>query len=187
MAKSWLLAGAMLACIGAPVMAADAPAQKLTLKRVFGSPDLSGPQPQSLKLSPDGTLLTSLRPRADEKQRFDLWALDTRTGVERMLVNSKKVGSGAELSEAEKMQRERDRSISGKTGIVSYDWSPDGKTILVPIDGDLYLAGLDGKVTRLTENVGGALNPRISPAGGFVSYVRDRTSSCSRWAARRTR
>jgi dipeptidyl-peptidase-4 len=90
-----------------------------------------------------------------------------------MLIDSKKVGSGAELSEAEKMQRERDRSISGKTGIVSYEWSPDGKTILVPIDGDLYLAGLDGTVTRLTENVGGALNPKISPAGGFVSYVRD--------------
>jgi dipeptidyl-peptidase-4 len=173
MAKPWLLAGVMLACIAAPVMAAEAPAQKLTLKRVFGSPDLSGPQPQSLRLSPDGTLLTSLKPRADEKQRFDLWALDTRTGQERMLVDSKKVGSGAELSEAEKMQRERDRSISGKTGIVSYEWSPDGRTILVPIDGDLYLAGLDGKVTRLTENVGGALNPRISPAGGFVSYVRD--------------
>ncbi|WP_260598763.1 S9 family peptidase [Sphingomonas endolithica] len=175
MTKSWLLAGAMLACAGTPALAADrvsAPSQ-LTLKRVFGSPDLSGAQPQSLKLSPDGTLLTSLRPRADEKQRFDLWALDTRTGQERMLIDSKKVGSGAELSEAEKMQRERDRSISGKTGIVSYEWSPDGKTILVPIDGDLYLAGLDGTVTRLTQNVGGALNPKISPGGGFVSYVRD--------------
>ncbi len=170
-----LLASAMLVSVATPALAAEpAPkAQVLTLKRVFGSPDLSGPQPQSLKLSPDGTLLTSLRPRADEKQRFDLWALDTKTGQERMLVDSKKVGSGAELSEAEKMQRERDRSISGKTGIVSYEWSPDGKTILVPIDGDLYLAGLDGKVTRLTENVGGALNPKISPAGGYVSYVRD--------------
>lgn len=176
MAKALLLAGVMLAGLGTPVLAAEpAPATDapLTLKRVFASPDLSGPQPQSLKLSPDGTLLTSLRPRADEKARFDLWALDTRTGVERMLVDSKKVGSGAELSEAEKMQRERDRSLTGKTGIVSYEWSPDGKTILVPIDGDLYLAGLDGKVTRLTENVGGALNPRISPGGGFVSYVRD--------------
>ncbi|MEN2784999.1 DPP IV N-terminal domain-containing protein [Sphingomonas qilianensis] len=175
MAKPWLLAGVMLAGLGSPALAADpaTPPPPLTLKRVFGSPDLSGPQPQSLKLSPDGTLLTSLKPRADEKQRFDLWALDTRTGQERMLVDSKKVGSGAELSEAEKMQRERDRSISGKTGIVSYEWSPDGNTILVPIDGDLYLAGLDGTVTRLTENVGGALNPKISPGGGFVSYVRD--------------
>ena len=39
-----------------------------------------------------------------------------------MLVDSKKVGSGAELSEAEKMQRERAR-IGGSKGIVAYDWA----------------------------------------------------------------
>ena len=55
-------------------MAADAPqgATALTLERVFGSPDLSGPVPRALKLSPDGALLTSLKARADEKDR--LWA-----------------------------------------------------------------------------------------------------------------
>ena len=94
--------------------------------------------------SPKGSaLLTSLRPRADERERFDLWARDTRTGAERMLVDSKRVGSGAELSEAEKMQRERAR-IGGSKGIVAYDWAPDGRSILVPLDGDLYLATLDG-------------------------------------------
>src|SRR4051812_40567751 len=75
--------------------------RQLTLERVFASPDLSGPQPRALKLSPDGTLVTLLKPRADEKERYDLWAIDTRTGAERMLIDSKKVGSGAALSEAE--------------------------------------------------------------------------------------
>jgi dipeptidyl-peptidase-4 len=89
-----------------------------------------------------------------------------------MLVDSKKVGSGAELSEAEKMQRERDRSIAGNTGIVSYDWAPDGKSILVPVDGDLFLAALDGGVTRLTNTPDGELNGVVSPKGGFVSFVR---------------
>ncbi|WP_405051330.1 DPP IV N-terminal domain-containing protein [Sphingomonas sp. LC-1] len=159
--------------MGAPVMAAEPEKQgDLTLARVFGSPDLSGSQPRGLRLSPDGTLLTSLRPRADEKERLDLWARDTRTGEERMLVDSKKVGSGAELSEAEKMQRERAR-IGGSKGIVAYDWAPDGKSILVPLDGDLYLAGLDGQVRRLTNTPGGELNPIVSPKGGFVSFVRD--------------
>jgi len=155
-------------------MAAETPAAPgaLTLARVFGNPDLSGPQPRSLKLSPDGTLLTYLKPRADEKERLDLWARDTRTGEERMLVDSKRVGSGAELSEAEKMQRERAR-IGGSKGIVAYDWAPDGKSILVPLDGDLYLAGLDGTVRRLTNTPGGELNPVVSPRGGFVSFVRD--------------
>ncbi|WP_294089207.1 DPP IV N-terminal domain-containing protein [Sphingomonas sp.] len=165
-----------------------AAAEPLTLKRVFASPDLAGPQPRALKLSPDGALLTSLRPRADEKERFDLWALDTKTGREWMLVDSKAIGSGAELSEAEKMQRERAR-IGGSRGIVAYDWAPDGKAILVPLDGDLFLATLDGKVTRLTETSAGELNPAISPKGGYVSFVRDQNlfvqplKGAAAWAA----
>lgn len=190
--RAWLL-GLALASVGSAAMAADqvtppaappveqpaaAPAAQpaapgaLTLSRVFGNPDLSGQQPRALRLSPDGALLTSLRSRADEKERFDLWATDTRTGQERMLVDSKRVGSGAELSEAEKMQRERAR-IGGSKGIVAYDWAPDGKSILVPLDGDLYLAGLDGNARRLTNTPGGELNPVVSPKGGFVSFVRD--------------
>jgi len=160
--------------LGAPLMANDALAQSkdLTLERVFASPDLNGPQPRAAKLSPDGKFLTLLRNRADEKERFDLWAMDTRTGEWRMLVDSKKFGTGAEMSEAEKMQRERAR-IAGTKGIVAYDWAPDGKSVLVPLDGELYRAGLDGSVAKLPAKVGPKLNAEISPAGGFVSYVQD--------------
>ncbi|MCI4589424.1 S9 family peptidase [Sphingobium sp. BYY-5] len=170
--KAGAALGALLLIPIFPVQAQDIAGQKLTLERVFASPDLAGSQPRALKLSPDGTLVTLLKPRADEKERLDLWAIDSQTGAERMLVDSKKTGSGAELSEAEKMQRERDRSVAGSSGITSYDWSSDGKSILVPVDGDLYLAGLDGKVTRLTDTPDGELNGVVSPKGGFVSFVR---------------
>ena len=166
--KSGAAIGALLAATAIPAGAQE----KLTLERVFANPDLSGPQPRALKLSPDGTLVTLLKPRADEKERLDLWGIDSSTGAERMLVDSKKIGSGAALSEAEKMQRERDRSIAGNTGIVSYDWAPDGKSILVPVDGDLFLAALDGGVRRLTNTSDGELNGVVSPKGGFVSFVR---------------
>ena len=176
--RTWVLGAALLIGAGA-AMPFDAGAQttapaetaKLTLARVFANPDLNGQQPRALKLSPDGTLLTSLRNRADEKERFDLWATDTRTGVSRMLVDSRKVGSGADLSEAEKMQRERAR-IGGQKGIVAYDWAPDGSAILVPLDGDLFLAGLDGGTRRLTDTPDSELNPVISPRSGYVSFVR---------------
>lgn len=172
--RVWMAAlGAGLTIWAASAVAEPAGrAPKLTLERVFASPDLAGDQPQALRLSPDGSLLTSVRPREDERNRFDLWAMDTRTGAWRMLVDSRSVGSGAELSEAEKMQRERDRSKAGKTGILDYDWAPDGKTILVPIDGELFIASLDGNVRKL-EGTKGALNPVVSPKGGHVSFVRD--------------
>ena len=174
--RGWLLAVA-LASVGSAALAADpasppaaVTAEHLTLARVFGSPDLSGSQPRALKLSPDGGLLTYLKPRADEKERLDLWARDTRTGTERMLVDSKKVGSGTELSEAEKMQRERAR-IGGSKGIVAYSWTPDGSGILVPLDGALYLADLSGHVRKLAPGAADPLNAAVSPRGSYVSYV----------------
>jgi dipeptidyl-peptidase-4 len=156
----------------AVAQAAQDAQQTLTLARVFGSPDLNGTAPRNLQISPDGRFVTVLRNRPEEKERFDLWAMDATTGEWRMLVDSKKVGSGAELSEAEKMQRERAR-IAGSQGIVAYDFAPDGQSILVPLDGDLFLATLDGQVRRLTETQSGELNPLVSPQGRYVSFVRD--------------
>lgn len=168
----WLVAGSLLASIAASPAMAEQTQQQLTLERLYSSPDLNGPRPRALKLSPDGTLVTLLRNRADDRERYDLWAIDATTGQASMLVDSKRIGSGAELSEEEKMQRERAR-IGGTRGIVAYDWAPDAQSLLVPLDGDLFLAARDGKVRRLTETASGELNATISPKGGFVSFVRD--------------
>ena len=59
------------------------------------------------------------------------------------------------------MQRERAR-IANLTGIVAYDWAPDGKRIVVPLDGDIYLADLAGNVKRLTNTKGSELNATVS-------------------------
>ena len=84
-------------------------AQELTLERVFASPSLNGQTPRQVKFSPDGKYLTLLRNRADDTSRYDLWGFDIATGEWKMLVDSEALGSGRELSEDEKMQRERAR------------------------------------------------------------------------------
>lgn len=164
------VAAAQGAPVSAPVPAASA---DLTFARVYGSPSLNGPVPREVKLSPDGRYLTLLRGRADDREQYDLWGYDRTTGQWSMLVDSRKLGSGKDLSEAEKMQRERLR-IGDLKGIVSYTWSADSQSILVPLDGDLFLANLDGTATRLTDTSEGELNPALSPKGGYVSFVRDR-------------
>jgi len=163
-------AGAAIA-LSATAQAQTTP-RPLTLERVFAAPSLTGSAPRGLKLSPDGRLVTLLRNRADDLERYDLWAIDPATGAARMLIDSKALGSGAALSEAEKMQRERAR-IGNLKGIVDYLWSPNGQSILVPLDGDLYLADLAGKVRRLTNTPVGELNPAVSKTGRYVSFVRD--------------
>ncbi|AEI38546.1 peptidase S9B dipeptidylpeptidase IV domain protein [Zymomonas mobilis subsp. pomaceae ATCC 29192] len=159
----------VLAAVMIPISASAA---NLTLDRIFASPSLSGPTPRSLALSPDGHYATLLRPRADDLNRYDLWAIDTRNGKSRMLIDSKKVGSGTEISEAEKMRRERAR-VGGTLGIVTYNWSPDGHSILVPLDGDLYLATLNGSVRRMTDTPSTEVDAQVSAAGHYLSFVRD--------------
>ncbi|KUO53475.1 MAG: peptidase S9 [Sphingomonadales bacterium BRH_c42] len=172
--RSLLFAAALLAAAPAFAegpMTAETPA--LTFERVFASPSLDGSSPRQAKLSPDGRWLTLLRNRPDDRERYDLWGYDRESGEWRMLVDSEKLGSGRELSEDEKMQRERAR-VGSLKGIITYQWASDGKSVLVPLDGDLYLARLDGSVTRLTDTEESELNPKLSETGKFVSFVRER-------------
>ncbi|MEP2736185.1 MAG: DPP IV N-terminal domain-containing protein [Erythrobacter sp.] len=169
-----ILAAAL--CFAAPVLAEDKPMTEtgdLTFERVFASPSLNGPSPRAAKLSPDGRYLTVLRNREDDLSRYDLWGFDRTSGKWTMLVDSEKLGSGRELSEDELMQRERAR-VGNLKGIITYQWASDGSGVLVPLDGDLYLAKLSGEVTRLTDTEEGELNPKLSPKGEYISFVRDR-------------
>ncbi|HEY4070546.1 MAG TPA: DPP IV N-terminal domain-containing protein [Sphingomicrobium sp.] len=161
----------------APLLLALAPPpgvaqKKLTIERIFASPPISGKTPRVLQLSPDGRYAALLQPRAEDRERFDLWAMDTSTGQLRMLVDSTKIGGG-EISEAEKMRRERAR-VGGSKGIVEYEWAPDGKSILTPVDGDLYLADVaTGSIRRLTSTPATEIDAHVSEGGRFVSFVRD--------------
>ncbi|MBA4164368.1 MAG: S9 family peptidase [Erythrobacter sp.] len=165
-----------LALVCAPALAEEpmtAETPKLTFERVFASPSLDGSSPRQAKLSPDGRWLTLLRNRETDRERYDLWGYDRESGEWTMLVDSEKFGSGRDLSEDEKMQRERAR-VGNLKGIITYQWASDGSAVLVPLDGDLYLARLDGTVTRLTDTEESELNPTLSETGKFVSFVRER-------------
>jgi dipeptidyl-peptidase-4 len=166
-----------LVCAAAPMSAAaqtsNGGTPRLTPERVFADPDLNGPRARGLAFSPDGRRVTYLRPKADDQDVLDLWAADIAGGEPRLLVDSRKLSPDARtLSEAEKARRERAR-VSAR-GIVDYDWDREGRSLLVPLDGDLFLADAgSGSVRRLTQTPGDEVDARVSPRGGYVSFVRD--------------
>ncbi len=164
------LAGAALVL---PVAAQAQSQERLTPERVFGNPDLNGPRARGVKLSPDGQLVTYLKSEAGDQNTLDLWAADVKGGEPFKLIDASVLQpKGKELSEAEKSRRERMRIR--ERGVVEYAWDDQGKFILVPLDGDLYLADrATGKVRRLTETPGDEVDAKVSPRGHFVSYVRD--------------
>ncbi|MCK5911206.1 MAG: DPP IV N-terminal domain-containing protein [Caulobacter sp.] len=160
----------------AAVLALSSPAlaEKLTPERIFADPSLSGPTAKGVALSPDGKRVTYLKAKPDAANVQDLWAADVKGGEPYRLIDSAALSSGnKELSEAEKARRERAR-VAATRGIVEYSWDKQGRFILAPLDGDIYLAAVaDGKVTRLTETPGDEVDAKVSPKGGYVSYVRD--------------
>ncbi|WP_119717494.1 S9 family peptidase [Cognatilysobacter tabacisoli] len=153
-------------------------ARTLTLEAITGAAALSGPTLTKPKISPDGTRVGFLRGKDGNRNRLDLWAYDVASGRAALLVDSAVVLPGEEtLSDAEKARRERQR-IAALSGIVDYQWAPDGQRLLFPLGGELYLydLGKSGQdaVRKLTNGEGFATDPKLSPRGGFVSFVRDR-------------
>ncbi|MBM0107484.1 S9 family peptidase [Steroidobacter sp. S1-65] len=151
-------------------------AEPLTVERIFADPDLAGPRLREPKFSPDGRYVTYLQGKTDNKDQLDLWAFDTRNGTARLLVDSRKlVGDEKKLSAEEEARRERQRTASLR-GIVEYEFSSDGKRLLIPLGGDLYLYDLDAKaepVTRLTHSESYETDAKLSPGGRYVSFIRD--------------
>ncbi len=67
---------------------------------------------------------------------------------------------------------------------VSLDVSPDGKTIVFDVLGDLYTLPITGgKATRITSGTGWDQQPRYSPDGAQITFVSDRNGSKNVWIA----
>ncbi|GBF57484.1 dipeptidyl aminopeptidase 4 [Candidatus Phycosocius bacilliformis] len=148
---------------------------RLTLDRLFADPALNGPVTRAAKFSPDGKLVTWLRPNDSDFLRLDLWAAPVSGGAPFMLVDSKAlVPDEGALSAEEAARRERQR-LAGSRGLVSYDWDKKGEAILAPLGGDLYYVPLANPANprRLTQTPAFETDGQISPGGAFVSFIRD--------------
>ncbi len=156
------------------VLCGSAFAEKLTPERLFSDPDLAGPTARGTAMSPDGSRVTYLKAKPDAANIQDLWAINVAGGEPYRLIDANALSSATkELSEAEKARRERAR-VAAVRGVIDYSWDKQGRFILVPLDGDLYLVTVaDGKVSRLTNTPSDEIDAKVSPQGNFVSYVRD--------------
>lgn len=148
-------------------------AKKLTVERIYSSPSLSGPSMRGLKISPDGARVTFLKGKESDYERLDLWEYHIESGKTRLLFDSDDLQSGKEeLSDEEKARRERMR-LKG-SGIVSYQWSKDGKALLFPLGGDIYYHKIGDKSARkLFTSKEFETDIKFSPKANYVSYIRD--------------
>ena len=175
LAPTLALCAALLTSVaGAAPLAA---AQTLTIARLFEGPDLAGASLRRVRFSPDGKLVTFLQGKPAAKDRLDLWALDVASGARRRLVDSAAlVADEGKLSAEEEARRERQRT-SSLAGIVDYEFSNDGRWLLLPLAGDLFVYDLGAPagtspVRRLTATRDAETDARFSPDARYVSFVR---------------
>ncbi len=126
--------------------------------------------PTPLAITADGAVLFRRTP--PRAFAADLYELDTKTGAVKTLVSvAELLGTGDEqLSEAEKARRERTRTVT--RGIVDIDVSTDGRFVMFPLGGMLYVRARPPGTRRTIDPNGEAYDPHLSPDGARIAFVR---------------
>lgn len=162
-----LLAVAALLSAAAPSSESDSVLRQLAETRSF-----TLGRPAAVEITPDEETVLFLR-SPPTSGVSSLFAFDVATGQTRELLTPERVMAGAEetLSPEERARRERMR-VPGR-GFTSYALSGDGRKVLLTLSGKLYVVERgSGKVTSLNSGAG-VIDPRFSPDGKQVAYVRD--------------
>ncbi len=128
----------------------------------FPRPGLSGPG--KISFTPDGRRVVFLWAE-DGGLRRVLWELDPATGRRSVLFDPGAGVTDANVSREEALRRERQRLR--ETGVTHYAFSEKG-ALLVPLRGELRLRRGAEDVVLAT----GAIDPRFSPDGSRVAFVR---------------
>jgi dipeptidyl-peptidase-4 len=148
---------------------------RLGVERVFSDPPVAVTLPVSLAINRDGTIVTWLEPGSDDRDRLDLWRYDTATGMRRLWLDGRSVDPDDfdALSPKERADRERRRQFAH--GITSYQWSADGRLIVVPAAGVVHVLDVASGALERVSPTGRHTDVRISPCGRYLSYVRERS------------
>ncbi len=160
-----LLAGTVLA-----QQPPDAPtAPKLTVKAIFAPGGLTGPVPENVRFSPDGTKVSYLL-RDDTGQRGELWYVDIASGKKAVLVAEGKLAS---LAPPFDRLSERERERRTRYSVEQYYWAPDSRHLLFDALGQLWLYRLDtGTAVQITSSPERTGDPRFSPDGSHIAFLR---------------
>jgi dipeptidyl-peptidase-4 len=142
--------------------AAD-PSKPVTVEQIYPQEQATRP-PDGIVWSPDGTRLSYINDNGD------LLAVEGGTGKSQVLVDHDKMKA---LSPP--VTSEHDLNNRNRYKEASYIWVPDSKHLLFDSNGQLWFFDLATKtgVQVASTGAGSGDDPKFSPDGAYLSYVRD--------------
>jgi dipeptidyl-peptidase-4 len=170
---------ALLALAAGPAVARPRPhpSKSLTIERIYSGPSLSGYLTQGIEWAPDSKRITYLH---RENGAIEMWTMDAATGDRKVFVKS---------SILEEVMQRRKASAVQSTGLgrvqpENYMWSPTGDALLFIGSSDLVLLDLKTMSSKplasaptasgsADSGAGEIQDPKFSPDGKWVSFVRD--------------
>ncbi len=141
------------------------PTHPWTVKEIFGGGDLTGFPPGGMSWSPDGKRVTWLDNDGNVMQ------IEVADGKLKKLIDHSKIASLLDANISE-----QDRDHRNRYDEPDYTWSPDSDHLLFDTNGQLWLYDLKtstGVEVGDTHMQSGD-DPKFSPDGNSISYVRDR-------------
>jgi dipeptidyl-peptidase-4 len=139
------------------------PIKAVTVDQIYSLEQATRP-PDGLEWSPDGTRLSYIA------NNGDLLGIESSTGTKRVLVDRDKM-----KSLVPPITSEHDLNNRIRYKEASYLWAPDSKHLLFDANGQLWFFDLATKtgLQLATTGAGSGDDPKFSPDGNFLSYLRD--------------
>jgi len=145
------------------------PKKLLTIEAMVAPGGITGRGPETIAWSPDGTRLSFVQ-RDDSGEHAELWSVDATTGEKKLLLNEAKLSSL--LSSPDKIKNEREKERILRYRVAGYHWAPDSQHLLFGSLGQLWYYTLDGVAVQLTSSPDPSTDPKFSPEGDRVAYLR---------------
>jgi dipeptidyl-peptidase-4 len=147
-----------------------AAAQELTIESIYAPAGLTGRVPDTIEWSPDGKKVSYFL-HQEQGDKADLYYIDVTSGKPAVLVASEKITAMKPPVTGSKDDREKDNRE--RYHVAGYHWAPDSEHILFDANGQLwYFTLASGKYVAVSAPGESATDPKFSPDGKSVSYIR---------------
>ena len=162
----------VLVAAGATAARQQGASESLTVERIYSEPGLGGHPISGIAWAPDSRQISffkEIAPQNRAKASKELWAMDAASGEAHLLIAKDKLESLLAEPGGSKQA-----TGLGRHAAPPYQWAPRGDALL--FQGPTYLAWFDLKTQTIRTLVSGKESigdPKISPDGRYVSFIRE--------------